>query len=196
MTICIFGDSIAWGASDCEKGGWADQIKNTLMSEDIDVYNLGISGDTTEDLLKRIDNEIEARNPDIIIIAIGINDSLSIGESQPIDLEKFQRNISSLYEKTKSFTDKIVFIGLTNVDESKTKPFFLSETGETYNNQSIGEYDEIIRSFCEDNNLIFVEMLGLLINDDDLCDGLHPTSSGHQKMFEEIEKAIEPLWKE
>lgn len=196
MTICIFGDSIAWGASDCEKGGWADQLKNHLMNEDIDVYNLGISGDNTADLLKRFETETEARNPDIIIFAIGINDSRSTNENRSISLTNFQDNISLLVEKARKFTDKIVFIGLTSVDETKTAPYFSDETNETFNNQSIGEYDEVIRSFCEDNDLIFVDMLGLLINDEDLCDGLHPSSAGHKKMFSVIENAIEPLWKE
>ena len=195
MTICIFGDSITWGASDCEKGGWADQLKNCLMAEDIDVYNLGISGDTTEELLKRFSIEAEARNPDIIIFAIGINDSLNIDANKPISLDKFRDNISLLNDKARNFTDKIIFIGLTTVDETKTNPYPLSESGKSYNNQDIGEYDDIIRSFCEDNDLIFVDMIGLLINDEDLCDGLHPSSVGHQKMFEIIKNAIEPLWK-
>jgi len=193
MTICIFGDSIVWGASDCEKGGWADSLKNYLMDDDIDVYNLGISGNTTEDLLERFDTEAGARNPDIIIFAIGINDSLSLDKD---GLIKFQKNISSLTNKARKFTDKIIFIGLTSVDESRTTSYSSEETGESYNNQSIGEYDEIIKSFCEDNNLIFVDMLGLLINDADLCDGLHPSSIGHKKMFERIKETIEPIWKE
>jgi lysophospholipase L1-like esterase len=193
MTICIFGDSIVWGASDCEKGGWADCLKNHLMDDDIDVYNLGISGDTTEDLLKRFDTEAGARNPDIIIFAIGINDSLSLDKE---GLIKFQKNISTLVNKARKFTNKIIFIGLTNVDESRTTPYLSEETGEAYNNQSIGEYDEIIKSFCEENNLTFVDVLGLLINDDDLCDGLHPGSIGHQKLFEAIKEKIEPIWKE
>jgi lysophospholipase L1-like esterase len=193
MTICIFGDSIVWGASDCERGGWADSLKNYLMDDDIDVYNLGISGDTTEDLLKRFYTEAGARNPDIVIFAIGINDSLSLDKD---GLIKFQKNIILLANKAKKLTDKIIFIGLTSVDESRTTSYPSEETGEAYNNQSIGEYDEIIKSFCEDNNLIFVDVLGLLINDDDLCDGLHPSSSGHQKMFERIKETIEPIWKE
>ena len=193
MIICIFGDSIVWGASDCEKGGWVDSLKNYLMDDDIDVYNLGISGNTTEDLLERFDAEAEARNPDIVIFAIGINDSLSLDKD---GLIKFQKNISLLANKAKKLTDKIIFIGLTSVDESRTTSYLSEETGEAYNNQSIGEYDEIIKSFCEDNNLIFVDVLGLLINDVDLCDGLHPSSIGHKKMFKRIKEEIEPIWKE
>lgn len=194
MTICIFGDSIAWGAWDCENGGWADLLKKYLMAESVITYNLGISDDTTEKLLQRFDAEVEARNPDIIIFAIGINDSMDVFGKKPISLVKFADNLSSLTDKASQITNKIVFVGLTNVDEAKTIPY--ADTDASFDNQSIGEYDEAIRSFCEENDLIFIDALGLLINDDDLCDGLHPSLTGHQKMFETIKDAIEPLWKE
>jgi lysophospholipase L1-like esterase len=194
MTICIFGDSITWGAWDCENGGWADLLKKYLLSESVITYNLGISDDTTEQLLKRFDTEVEARNPDIIIFAIGINDSMDIFGKKPISLVKFADNLAALTDKALQITNKIVFIGLTSVDETKTIPY--ADTDASFDNQSIGEYDEAIRSFCEENDLIFIDALGLLINDDDLCDGLHPSSTGHQKMFETIKDAIEPLWKE
>ena len=47
MTICVFGDSITWGASDYEKGGWVERLKTYLMKNknDVDVYNLGVSGE-------------------------------------------------------------------------------------------------------------------------------------------------------
>ena len=47
MTICIFGDSITWGAYDPEQGGWATRLRNYFEKQDndVDVYNLGISGD-------------------------------------------------------------------------------------------------------------------------------------------------------
>ena len=42
MKICVFGDSIAWGACDFEKGGWADRLKTYFLAgdNDIDLYNL------------------------------------------------------------------------------------------------------------------------------------------------------------
>ena len=36
---------------------------------------MGVSGDTSDDLIKRFPIECQSRRPDIIIIAIGINDS-------------------------------------------------------------------------------------------------------------------------
>lgn len=53
--ICVFGDSITWGAWDIEKGGWVQRLRNFVESsseEYIEIYNLGVSGDNTEDLLE------------------------------------------------------------------------------------------------------------------------------------------------
>lgn len=195
MTICIFGDSITWGATDCEKGGWVERLKTELMVKDVDVYNLGISGDTTENILKRIDTEAEARNPDIIIFSVGINDALKTNGKNLISIQEFRKNIELLTDKARKLTNKIVFIGLTTVDEAKTNPYPWDENLSS-DNESIGEYDEMIRVFCEENDIVFIDMLGLLIKDEDLCDGLHPSTAGHKKMFEIIKEAIEPIWKE
>ncbi|MDO8436493.1 MAG: SGNH/GDSL hydrolase family protein [bacterium] len=66
MNICIFGDSITWGAYDPQNGGWVNRLRNyfEVQDEDIDVYNLGISGDSTTDLFGNIEMEV------IIILTI------------------------------------------------------------------------------------------------------------------------------
>ncbi len=47
MHICIFGDSITWGACDYEKGGWVERLKIYFLehTDNIEVYNLGVSDD-------------------------------------------------------------------------------------------------------------------------------------------------------
>lgn len=58
MNILVFGDSIALGLWD-ENGGWVGRLTEFLikrsiaadLEENFEVYNLGISGDTTEGLL-------------------------------------------------------------------------------------------------------------------------------------------------
>ena len=93
--ILVFGDSIARGAVDLEKGGWVERLRIYFVnnSKDKSVYNLGISGDTTENLLKRFMNECKVREPEIIIFAIGVNDSAIIQNKNNWVSEKdFQKN--------------------------------------------------------------------------------------------------------
>jgi lysophospholipase L1-like esterase len=88
------------------------------------VYNCGVSGDTTNELLNRFKIESEAREPNIIIIAIGINDSYYHGtkDRPSVTIEKFQNNLQELVNQAKKFCPNVIFLGLTPVDENKTKP--------------------------------------------------------------------------
>src|SRR3989338_5799563 len=126
MNIVIFGDSITWGAYDPDQGGWATRLRNYFEAKDdeINIYNLGIPGDTTADLLKRIEIEARSREPKVIIIAIGINDARFIHSTHSLRVspEEFQQNITKLNSIAQEFTNKVVFVGLTVVDESKTAP--------------------------------------------------------------------------
>lgn len=185
--INIFGNSIAWGACDNEMGGWANRLRNYLANEAgayFETYNLGVSGDNSDKLLKRFPIENEARDPDIIMIAIGLNDSQHINskDSLGVPLERFENNLLELIKQAKKFTEKIVFVGLTKVDEAKTMPIIWDTDKYYYDNENIARYNAKIKEICEKNSLPFIAMLDLL-SDEDLEDGLHPNSQGHEKMF-------------
>ncbi len=68
MKLLIFGASSVWGAWDRELG-WAYRIKkycdNKTLDTDFEYYGgvsvLGVSGDTTDDLLGRFKSETERR---------------------------------------------------------------------------------------------------------------------------------------
>lgn len=185
--ICVFGDSITFGYND-DEGGWVDRLKRFFFTQnnDVSVYNVGISGDTTENLLSRLELECIQREPNVLIFAIGINDSSYIEskENHQIDVKFFRDNLSKILEIGRKFTQTIVFIGLTRVDEIKTKPIPWDKR-KYYDNENVQKYNSIIKDFCSDNNIPFVSMIDT-INLDDLDDGLHPNSKGHEKIFEKI----------
>ncbi len=128
----------------------------------------------------------KAREPEIIIFAIGVNDSShrkSLNGNR-INFELFKENLETLIEKANLFTKKVVFIGITSVDENKTTPISWN-MDVSYENKDIKKYNKAIKDLCEKNNLPFIEMYDLL-NKDDLEDGLHPNSAGHEKMFKRV----------
>ena len=112
--ICIFGDSIAYGFSDLEKGGWVNRLRLYVENEHPEwacqVYNQGVSGDDTNDLLNRFKTEAEAREPEIIIFAIGINDSMYIEKQQNsrVALEQFKENLKELLTQAKKIAKTAV----------------------------------------------------------------------------------------
>ncbi|RJQ34293.1 hypothetical protein C4566_02315 [Candidatus Parcubacteria bacterium] len=191
QTICIFGDSITWGAWDTEKGGWVNRLKNYFENNNIDVavYNCGISGDNTNGLLKRFKNEALARKADIVLFAIGINDSQYINDHEVvISIEDFQNNLLELINQAKEISQKVIFIGLTKVDESKTMPVSWN-VNKYYDLENIKLYNTKIKEICDNNNLLFIDMFELLENTDSE-DGLHPTPQGHEKMFLKIKEIL------
>jgi len=190
--ICLFGDSITWGAGDPEKGGWGARLKSYFENNnyDIDLYNLGISGNITDDLLKRFKVECGVRKPEIIVFAVGINDLQYIHskDNPRTPIKKFQNNLQELINQAREFTDKIIFIGLTKVDETKTTPIPWNKT-KYYDEENAKLYDSKIKEVCEKNDISFLKMYDLL-DDSDLADGLHPNPAGHEKMFLRIKKFL------
>ena len=203
--LLVFGASITAGAWDQEYGGWVDRLKIYLYGDDFRIktkdglttystMNLGIGGDTTKYLLKRFDNETKQRisddfkrnQHDIIIFAIGTNDS-NYSESEDnteVKPDDFKKNLNTLLNKAHKYTKRVLFVGLTKVDESKTAPIpWIKDL--YYTNKNIQQYNKILKDFCQDNNTLFINMFDLL-NKKDLIDGLHPNSKGHQKMFERV----------
>lgn len=191
--ILIFGDSITWGAIDYEKGGWVERLRLYMYDKgDIDIYNLGVSGEKTPDLLERFETETKARIKEneetIIIFAIGINDSYFVYSKNGlmVPLDDFKRNIEKLINLARKFSSKIVFVGLTLVDEEKTTPIPWN-TDKSYKNGNVEKYNEIIKSICEEKNVYFIKIFEDWIKSDYqslLEDGLHPNSEGHKKIFE------------
>jgi len=203
--VLVFGDSISYGAWD-KKGGWVQLLKGFLFEKslanpnfDYKVYNLGISGDTTEDLLERFELETKQRvkrekEEPIIIFAIGLNDSYFIQSRNSIAVlsEKFKKNIKKLINLAQQFSSKIIFVGLTPVEESKVNPMPW-DLDKSYSNENIAKYNQIIKVVCSKNNIDFVEIFENWIKEDykDLLeDGAHPNSEGHQRIFETVKNFL------
>ncbi len=188
FSIAVFGDSITYGAGDSEFDGWVGRLRKYLNSapKNIFVYNRGVGGDKTEDLLERFEVECQSIGPDIIIFAIGINDSqyVKTKNNPRVSIEKFEENVKKLIEKTKKFTEKILFVGLTKADETKTMPIPWGKE-KYYENDVILQYDSVIRQICQKSNILYIHMFDLL-DDKLLPDGLHPNSEGYEKMFNRV----------
>lgn len=196
--ILIFGDSISYGAYDKE-GGWVQRLRKFtdekyLASQDIYsfVYNVSISGNDTNNLIERFESEairrVEEEEENILIFAIGINDSFFIHSKNgfKVDQDKFKENIEKLIELAREYSSKIIFVGPTPVEEAKTTPIPW-DTDKSYKNENIRKYDEIIKSICEEKKVYFIEVFNTLSKLDYnalLEDGAHPNSEGHKKIFE------------
>lgn len=189
MNICIFGSSVTCGRYDEEMGGWVNRIKFLLENEEDfsgNVFNFGVSGANTNNLLNLFDVETQKIKPDIIIFSLSTNDpSFLIKENKfKIDLEDYKKNLNKLSEKAKKITEKVIFINIPPVDDQKTNPLSWNDN-KVILNENLEKYNNEIKNFCEKNGIKFIDIYSKMKKIDYksfLFDGLHPNSEGHKWM--------------
>ena len=196
VNIIIFGDSIVYGAWDYNKVGWVNRLRLLFEQKYTNYYtifNLGIPGDTTSNIKKRFKQECSARyNPganNIIIFSMGINDSQIIDKKNNIDIENFKNNIYSLIKMAKEYTNNILFVGLTSVNEAIVNPLPWDKNI-SYLNEEIRFFDYELKNICEQSEINYINISNLL-SDEDLEDGIHPNNIGHEKICKQVYKYLE-----
>jgi lysophospholipase L1-like esterase len=201
--ILCFGDSITFGRGENPSIGWCGRLKNYFENKETynGVYNLGVSGHTSTDLLKRFDVEASGRirnkrstDKYLILIAIGTNDAKFDGkpkeENERTTKEQFRKNIKKLITKGKSYQSKLAIIGLTPVDESRTSPYEKT----WFKSERVKLFNDTLKELCKQNNMPFLDMYNVMIKQNYsrmLKDGVHPNSQGYNLMFKEIKDFIE-----
>ena len=134
MRILCFGDSITQGFWGIE-GGWVERLRkhyDSISAKNLDagtqpeIFNLGISGDTTKNLLARIEPEIKARTWEndavVVIVAIGTNDDLFEGGTQWVSPREFHSNLEKIVGIIKPLASAVIFVGNPACNEAKTDP--------------------------------------------------------------------------
>jgi len=208
--IMVFGDSITYGAWD-KKGGWVQMLRENFDTKTLSqpdcfnsnfpmVYNLGISSDTSINILKRFKSETNARLLEgyegvFFIFAIGSNDSCYLKNQNRFVTPQYQFkiNIERLIKAAKKYSDDIIFIGTTNVDESRTTPIPWN-TDLYCTNNILKQYNIILESICKKHKVTFVDIFEQFETKTDyenlLEDGLHPNTKGHKKIFEIVKEKL------
>ena len=60
------------------------------------VYNMGVGGQNTLELLERVERDVLALNPDLVILYVGANDMLNHKGNKIISLDSFEANLQKL----------------------------------------------------------------------------------------------------
>ncbi len=206
MEVQIFaiGHSITQGYWDT-KGGWVQRLRTHLDEKTLEnpnkfyfeVYNLGVSGDDTNQLLERIDDEIERRNSKgsktVILIQIGANDAIYLTEKDRIRVSKqdFKKNNHKLIARAKEYADEIIFVNDGYKEIEGEIPW---AEGKSYTGNKLEEYIEIQRNVCNERNVHLVDLRSKFTKEkwcELLEDGIHPNNEGHEEIYQEIKEKLE-----
>lgn len=209
MRILVFGDSIGQGAWDVDGGGWVERLRRMydkrLLESDftvpgLTVFNLSISGDTSNEVLARIDSEARARTwrgeEFLIIIAIGTNDTRLDGDIAFSDRDRYAENLETIITKAKQLTDKIIVVGIPACDEEHTTPVAWRDV--SYTNARLEQFEQTASSVATAQEVAFVPVfnsfrLRAAEGENLFEDGLHPNAAGHQLMYEQVKPVIDAL---
>lgn len=198
--IVVFGDSVAYGAWDSE-GGWVDRLRRwahrvTIESAGetkLQVFNLGIGGDTSTGIARRIEAELAARQsaswPLAIIISYGANDECTTDGTIETDLETFQANTRRIIAAAQQCTDTLIFVGSPRLAEQ-----VLNFKGREYSDERLAAYEAAQREIVEAAGIPFVEVRSLFITDDLYAfDRIHPNDAGHTVIFDAVKAKLSEI---
>jgi lysophospholipase L1-like esterase len=185
-SICIFGDSVVYAHTDATAGGWPGRLKRASTEAGVTnaVYALGIPGNKLRDVAARFEGEAAARHPDLVILAAGAADSPNdFTEATPVEV--FQQDYQALIATARTITPHLVALTPVNIDEERETFGFANATPQPY--------VDSIRSLALKEQVACVDVFGAFSGSDFDNDGVHPTASGHEKIFERVRAAISAL---
>ncbi|MEK7096034.1 MAG: GDSL-type esterase/lipase family protein [Patescibacteria group bacterium] len=206
MRVLVFGGSSTLGFWATE-GGWVlrlrkhyDTLQITNFSKDQPtIFNLGISGDSTADLLDRFDNETQVRFREELafIIDIGANDSAIQDGKERSNIDIYHKELRELIDKVRKFSDKILFVGLAPCDEELTIPVAWKKDLH-YTNQRIFMFEKVMREVCSEGKIPYVAVFEtfkkrLEKGEDLFTDGLHPNDEGHELIFQLVRPRLDEV---
>lgn len=197
--IFAFGHSITQGYWDTE-GGWVQRIRSLLDKKSLEnpdeyyfeVYNLGVSGNDSKQVLNRFESEIEARisedNDTIVFFQLGANDIQYFNEEYRLRTpkEEFEENILDLISKARNYADKIIFVGDPMIAIEGPIPW---ADEKELSDSRLKNYTDTVRRKCEKEDIYFVDLRSQYTKQqwsEKLEDGCHPNTQGHKLIFEKV----------
>jgi len=166
--IVCFGDSITAG-----HGVHSHQAFPALISESLDmpVVNAGVDGDTTGDALARLERDVLAHDPLLVIVEFGGNDF-----RKNVDRQKTFENLDRMVGRISERGAIVILLGIRI-------GLLRDEYLPGYRRVSKKHGALIIPNFMAD----------ILGNPRLTIEGIHPNAEGHELIAERVLEAVVPL---
>ena len=198
--IIFFGDSIT--QLGVLPGGYITRIDSMCKLENkssqYEFIGAGIGGNKVYDLYLRMDDDVLAKNPDVVVIYIGVNDvwhKASYGTGT--DADKFEKFYEAILKKLKD----------RSISAILCTPAVIGEKTDFSNQQDgdMNKYSNIIRGIAQKNNLPLVDLRQKFLDYNKQYntgnkeqgvltrDKVHLNEKGNQLVADEMWKAIKGL---
>lgn len=191
--VVFFGDSITQAG--VNPGGYIDRLKKTMPADQFDLIGAGIGGNKIYDLFLRMDDDVLAKQPDVVVIWVGVNDVWHKATSGTgTDPDKFVKFYEAVVKKLKAANIRVVLC----------TPAAIGEKTDMTNQQDgdLNQYSQFIRDLAKRQNLPLVD-LRKAFQDYDLknnsgnqekgiltTDRVHLNDAGNQFVADQMQKAL------
>lgn len=188
LSIVFTGDSITHGPLHT-KGyrsyteHFRERLKEKFKNENIMVFNTGVSGATTRDIIRDFHICVNIYDPDIVFIMLGMNDS----SNKIVPLEEYRSNILELINKVREI-GAIPIIQTSNIIKLDLS------------RKSLKFYMDIVRAVARENNVMLIdhyshweelEKEDSNLKNELLNDLIHPNEKGHLEIVKFIFKELD-----
>ena len=196
--VVFFGDSIT--AAGAKPGGYILKLDSMLAlqgkAEQYELVGAGVSGNKVYDLYLRMEEDVLAKEPDIVVIYIGVNDVWHKRTSGTgTDPDKFEKFYQAIINKLKAKNITVILCTPATIGE---KTDFSNPL-----DGDLNEYSKIIRNIAQKNSLSVVDLRKSFLDYDiknnpdnktkDILtsDGVHLNAKGNQLVADEMWKVIQ-----
>ncbi len=199
--IIFFGDSIT--EMGVQQDGYIDKMQSYLIRKGLDsqfeLLGAGIGGNKVYDLYLRLEEDVLSKDPDIVIVWVGVNDVWHKVWGTGTDADKFEKFYTAVINKIKAGGAEVILC----------TPAVIGERTD-YTNQLDGDlnlYSQIIRDLAAANQCKLVDLRQLFLahnlqnNTKNLekgiltTDGVHLNDEGNQLAADAMLSAIFPEYK-
>lgn len=157
--VLFFGDSITQAA--VNPGGYIKRIDSMISAEGLsdkyETIGAGISGNKVYDLYLRLEEDVLAKSPDIVVIYIGVNDVWhKTSSGTGTDYDKFGKFYQAIVRKLQAANIKVILC----------TPAVIGEKTDNSNQQDgdMNQYSHWIRSFAAQENLPLIDLRKMFID--------------------------------
>ena len=185
--VVCFGDSIT-------KHGYYEVLAPLIGAETI---NAGVAGHNSRQGLKRMQKDVLAHQPDVVVVLFGTNDLRADSKKAYVPLLDYQKNLLQMVDGIEAAGAKVVICTLPPINKQL---YFTRHQEESYD--AVGGLEKLIANYRDTTievaatrQLPLVDLNQILLTQPRWMrgDGVHPSETGKSLIAQAVAEKVRPL---
>jgi lysophospholipase L1-like esterase len=194
--IIFFGDSIT--QMGINKGGYIDRIQTAINNKKkqnkYQLIGAGVGGNKIYDLYLRMEEDVLAKKPDVVLIYVGINDVWHKTSGIGTDIEKYENFYIAIIKKLQAKKISVIVCTPTVIGEKKSNA--------NPQDDDLDKYSDVIRKLATTYNCTLVDLNAVFAEYEEknnvenkesgilTTDRVHLNEKGNKLVADEVMKAL------